>query len=626
MEMFGPYRLEELLGQGGMGEVYRAFDTRRQRTVALKRLRPQLAADAEYQERFRRESRLAARLSSPHVIPIHDFGEIDGRLFIDMRFAVGTDLGRQLAESGPLPPGRAVEIVRQVADALDSAHEDGLVHRDVKPSNVLITSDRNRDFAYLVDFGIVRAMATSTNSSLTAAGLAIGTLAYMAPELFSGGQVDRRVDVYALGCLFFEALTGQPPFTGEGPTLIYHHLYTEPPRPSAHRRDLPPGFDAVVGRAMAKDPGQRYATAGQLADAAQQALSDHTPRGSIPPRPPDHDQVTRLATGSPPDPANVAPGQRNPAQAPPSWPPAPPRPRSKLPLILGIAGMVLVLAVASAILAAVLSADGTTVDEPIPVGAEPNDVEVGEGFVWTANRSSDTISRVDPSDATSQEITVGGNPTLLEADQGAVWVWNYIDAITRVDVRTGEVSPITGGSPDAPISGIAVGGGYVWLSHSANGTVTRINMQTQAREGDPIAVGPKPLAMVFGDKFLYVVNSGDSTISTLNGPTGEVLGTPLKINQDLTGCSACIDIHDGVIYIATNDGVTPIDERYFIIGEPIPLKGYSHYTIGGGSLWVAYPLDNVIRRIDLSNRQPRGEPIKGIGRGVGEVALSLIHI
>jgi streptogramin lyase len=401
---------------------------------------------------------------------------------------------------------------------------------------------------------------------------------------------------------------------------MYHHLYTEPPRPSARRRELPAGFDAVVGRAMAKDPSQRYATAGQLADAAQQALPDRTPSGSLPPRPPDRDQVTRLATGPPPDPP---PGQRNPAQAPPFQPPAPPHPRSKLPLILGIAGVVIVLAVATAILFAVLSADGAIVDEPISVGAEPNDVEVGEGFVWTANRSSDTISRVNPSDATSQEIKVDGEPISLEADRGAVWVWNYSDAITRVDARTGEVSqPITGGSPDFPITGIAVGGGYVWLSHAANGTVTRINMQTQALEGDPIAVGPKPLAMVFGDKLLYVVNSGDSTISTLNGPTGEVLGTPLKINQDLTNCSACLDIYDGVIYIATTDGVTPIDERYFIIGEPIPLKGYSHYTVGGGSLWVAYPLDNVIRRIDLSNRQLHGEPIEGIGRGVGEVAFA----
>ncbi|MGH8601986.1 MAG: caspase, EACC1-associated type, partial [Gammaproteobacteria bacterium] len=221
---------------------------------------------------------------------------------------------------------------------------------------------------------------------------------------------------------------------------------------------------------------------------------------------------------------------------------------SKFTFILSIAGVVIVLAVVSAILFAVLS-PGTIISEPISVGAEPNDVEVGEGFVWTANLSSDTISRVNPNDATdNQEIKVGGDPTLLEAAQGAVWVWNYSDAITRVDARTGEVSqPIMSGT-DAPISGIAVGGGYVWLSHSTNGTVTRINMQTHAVEGGPIAVGAKPLGMAFGDKFLYVVNSGDNTISTLDGSTGQVLGTPLKIDLTLENCSTCIDVHDGVIY------------------------------------------------------------------------------
>ncbi|MGH3804414.1 MAG: hypothetical protein ACRDTD_30605, partial [Pseudonocardiaceae bacterium] len=206
-----------------------------------------------------------------------------------------------------------------------------------------------------------------------------------------------------------------------------------------------------------------------------------------------------------------------------------------------------------------------------------------------------------------------------------VWVWNYSDGITRVDVRTGEVSrPITGGSPDAPISGIAVGGGYVWLSHSANGTVTRINMKTQAMEGEPIAVGPKPVGMAFGDKRLYVVNSGDDTISTLYGAgtPSEVLGTPVKIDLELENCFTCIDVHDGVIYVGSAVGVTPIDERYFVVGDLIPLKDSTHFTVGGDSLWVVYPLDNVVSRIDLQTRQPRSEPIKGIGKGVGEIAFA----
>jgi serine/threonine protein kinase len=270
--VFGPYRLEELLGRGGMGEVYRALDTRKDRTVALKRLHPSLAVDESFQERFRREAKLTARLASPHVIPIHDYGVIEDWLFIDMRLAQGADLAAVLAREGPLPAARAVEIVAQVADALDAAHQAGLVHRDVKPSNVVVSSHRGRDFVYLVDFGIVRALGSSTHTSLTATGSAIGTLAYMAPELFTDATPpDHRVDVYALGCLLYETLTGRPPFTHEGPALMFDHLHTPPPKPSTARPELPAGLDDVVARAMAKHPQNRYPTPGDLATTATRA-------------------------------------------------------------------------------------------------------------------------------------------------------------------------------------------------------------------------------------------------------------------------------------------------------------------------------------------------------------------
>lgn len=307
------------------------------------------------------------------------------------------------------------------------------------------------------------------------------------------------------------------------------------------------------------------------------------------------------------------------------------RAKSKLLLVLGVACAVIVLTVASAIFFTTPQSAGTIVGKPISVGPQPHDVEIGEGFVWNTNLSSDTISRINPRDATSEEIKVGGKPIELGVDRGAVWVWNYTDAITRVDVRTGEVSqPITGGSPDAPISGIEVGSGYVWLSHESNGTITRINMQTQTQEGDPIAVGTKPtqMALAFGDNFLYVVNSEDNTISALYGPTGEVVGTPLKINQKLGG----IGVYDGVIYVWSTDdrthlplpdeSIIPIDERSFVIGEPISIKGGSFFAIAGGSGWIPYPLDNVLRRIDLPAGQPHGEPIKGIGKDVGDIEFA----
>ncbi len=267
----GDYQLEEMLGRGGMGEVYRAHDLRRDRRVALKLLAEHLAHNQEYRERFRRESHIAARLQEPHVIPIHDYGEIEGRLFIDMRLVNGTDLGKVLEQTGPLAPNRTVDIVSQIAQALDAAHSDGLVHRDVKPANVLVTD--SGDFVYLVDFGVAYATG-NMQLSLTATGFPIGTPNYMAPERFDDKPADLRVDIYALGCLLHECLTAMSPFSGDSiPALMKAHLYSPPPKPSQLRAGIPAALDDVVARAMAKDPGDRYATAGALAVAARDALT-----------------------------------------------------------------------------------------------------------------------------------------------------------------------------------------------------------------------------------------------------------------------------------------------------------------------------------------------------------------
>lgn len=257
--VLGPYRIEELLGRGGMGEVYRATDTRKGRVVALKLLHPNLADDAGFRDRFMRESQVAARINDPHVIPIHDWGEIDGLLFIDMRLVTGTDLGRLLA-TGPIGEQRAVAIVSQVADALDAAHADGLVHRDVKPDNILLDS---RDFAYLVDFGLAQA---ANDTRLTATGSAIGSFAYMAPERFGNTPVGAPADIYALACVLYQCIAGRPPF---GPDtierLISSHLTATPQR-------LGSALDPVIARGMAKDPAARYATAGEMLRDARAAL------------------------------------------------------------------------------------------------------------------------------------------------------------------------------------------------------------------------------------------------------------------------------------------------------------------------------------------------------------------
>ncbi|MCX6463201.1 MAG: serine/threonine-protein kinase [Pseudonocardiales bacterium] len=275
---FGPYRIEELLGRGGMGEVYRAHDTERDRQVALKVLPPHLAEDAEYQERFRRECRAAARLNEPHIVPIHTFGEIDGRLFLDMRLVEGTDLASWLKANGAMAPEAAVSVVSQIAAALDAAHAAGLVHRDVKPSNVLLAGVRDggvdRDvFAYLFDFGIARAQeGTGDDPVLTRAGTMPGSLAYIAPERFSGVEGDPRADIYALACVLHQSLTGRPPFEGDLATLMRAHLNAPPPRPSTTQPDLPSGLDQVVAQGMAKDPAQRPASAGALAALARREI------------------------------------------------------------------------------------------------------------------------------------------------------------------------------------------------------------------------------------------------------------------------------------------------------------------------------------------------------------------
>ncbi len=265
---FGRYRLIELLGRGGMGEVWRAHDTVTDRVVAIKVLPAHLSEDEEFQRRFRREAHAAARLDTPHVVPIHDYGEIDGRLFVSMRLIKGRDLDTVLAD-GPLEPARAVRIIDQVAEALHAAHEVGLIHRDIKPSNILL--GRN-DFAYLIDFGIAR---VADETRLTKSGNTIGTFAYIAPErLDSSADEDARADIYSLACVLYEALTGDPPFAGTTTAqLMFAHVNTPPPRPSTTQPNVSPAVDEVIATGMAKDPDQRYATTVELADAAHSAIT-----------------------------------------------------------------------------------------------------------------------------------------------------------------------------------------------------------------------------------------------------------------------------------------------------------------------------------------------------------------
>ena len=268
------YRIEELIGRGGMGVVYRAYDLRLKRPVALKLVAPSLARDEQFRERFARESELVMSLEHSNVVPIYDAGDVDGRVYLAMRLVDGTDLSSLLRAEGALEPARAIAVCSQVAAALDAAHARGLVHRDVKPSNVLLDGSGH---VYLADFGLTRRL-DGEGAELGDHGFA-GTPAYLAPEQLEGRPVDGRADVYSLGCLLYECLTGERVFVRSSRLAVaWAHLEEEPPRASTRIPGLPAGIDGVITRALAKDPEQRFPTCGALVSAAQDALGLGKPR------------------------------------------------------------------------------------------------------------------------------------------------------------------------------------------------------------------------------------------------------------------------------------------------------------------------------------------------------------
>jgi serine/threonine protein kinase len=335
--VIGGYRIEAEAGRGGMGIVYKATQLGLDRVVALKLIAPELAEDADFRERFKRESKIAASIDDPNVIPVYEAGEEDGLLFITMRYVEGTDLRQLLMQEGKLDPERAATIISQVADALDAAHARGLVHRDIKPGNVLMAKRGKRDHAYLTDFGLTK--HTASKAGLTKTGTWVGTLDYVAPEQIQGGQIDARTDVYALGCVLYQCLAGQVPFERDSDIAkIWAHI-ADPPPPIHSLVDLPPLLAAVVHQAMEKEPDARFVSAGDFGRAALDASRGGVPVVSgrpvgagpaAPPAPPPG----RGAPPPPPSGPRTAPPPpppshgRAPAPPPPSYPraPAPPPP------------------------------------------------------------------------------------------------------------------------------------------------------------------------------------------------------------------------------------------------------------------------------------------------------------
>jgi eukaryotic-like serine/threonine-protein kinase len=571
---FGRYRLRTRLGRGGMGEVWRALDTAKDREVALKVLGSWLGGDPQFADRFRRESAVAARLNAPNIIPIHDYGEIDGRLYIDMPLINGVDLGA-LLEQGPLEPARVVGIITQVARALDVAHRAGLVHRDVKPSNILVCTDSD-DHTYLIDFGIAKAIG---GTQLSMSGAVVGTAAYMAPECFTGVG-DARSDVYSLGCVLFEALTAQPPF--DAPHVFAYarmHENAPPPRPSAVRAEVPAALDAVVARALAKAPDARFPTTGDLAAAARAALTAPPVPGPADRRPWTAPTVVTPVPPQPPGPRFYGPPAtyRPPMYAPPLPAPAAPPARSRRGAWLVGALLAVLVLVVVGVVALRPSGSPTPLLSP-PSTSTPSSTAVADpvrNLVLTGH--TDTVYVVGTTE-------LDGRPVAVSASKDrTVRIW---------DLTTGQQvgQPLTGHTDE--VGGMALtqlDGRPVAVTGSSDNTVRVWDLTTGRERGQPLTghtggIGTVAVAQIDG-RPVAVTGSADKTVRVWDLTTGQQRGEPL------TG-------HTDVVYAVTT-------------GE-----------IDGRPVAVSVGKDRTVRVWDLTTGQQRGQPLTGHNGDIDSVAVT----
>jgi DNA-binding beta-propeller fold protein YncE len=593
---FAGHRVIAEVGRGGMGVVYRVHDPVLDRERALKVIVPALSGDPAFRERFRRESRLAAAVEHPNVIPIYRAGEERGRLFLVMRLVAGTDLRAEVAERGRLDPARATAIIAGIAGALDAAHASGLVHRDVKPANVLIEPGAGRERVFLTDFGISR---SETATTITGSGEVMGSIDYAAPEQLEGGEVDRRTDVYSLGCVAFFALTGEPPFPRDSDVAkMYAHVHAPRPRASALVPGLAPAVDEAIAGALAVDPDRRPRSAGEFAAALEAATAGlheaRTERLRRRPRPrpaaPARRRRRLLATAV----AAVAVIAAAAAIIATSGGGNPPEPRVVATIRAGggpnglavAPSTVWVAAHASRELIAIDRRRGRTIGPAIRIGGRPSAVAVGfgsvwltdaengilyriahhriaqrigvgdvpadvvaaNGFVWVANQGSNTVSRIDPfgrPPSVSATIPIPGGPHALAIGDGGVWV-AAIDGgtVSEIDERRGSMigRPIPVG--DRP-SDVATGPGVVWAIDNASGKLVRIDPAARTT-GPPTAVGPSPRGLKQGLGYLWVANGGDDTVWRVDQGTDRRVGDPIAAGRD----PADLAIGDGSVWTA----------------------------------------------------------------------------
>jgi serine/threonine-protein kinase len=643
------YRIESLIGRGGMSVVYLAHHEGLERKAALKLLAPELAENDAFRQRFIRESRIAAGLDHPNVIPVYDAGEADGELFIAMRFVRGSDLRRLLDEHGPLEPADVVRVIDQLGAALDAAHEEGLVHRDVKPANVLLspaTPPARVGHLYLADFGLTK--KSLSGSGFTKSGQFVGTIDYVAPEQIRSEPVDGRTDVYSLGCVLYECLTGEPPFVRDTEVAVmFAQLNDPPPNPTAVRPDLPKAIDAVVARAMAKSPDERHGTPGQLATAARDALRTATTveQEPIAPALPRRSRVRPALIGG----AAVAlvaatalvvallgGNQGGPAagSTTPSGSSAVTTPHSGAssagaPLLpSGFKGVARVDPKKGALAESfplhlvsctcpsqaprpILAAEGalwlfngsdskTTIQKVNPATGAPEDpvplrdtgvqtvfFAAGQSSVWVLTSAGirgvgdDALYRVDPgSNDVLASIDIGEQGAGVAAGEEGVWVVTVGGDLQEINTGTNRVRRSVPGIPEA--TGLALAGGFVWVSDAIQGVVYRVDPDSEKVDTIRLQGADGIAADATG---VWVMDRASGTVVRID-PDGGDVGQQIRVGAD----PASIAVGEGFVWVSDQgDGSVYRVDPGRLESTAIPLgddPGPGGVSVGEGGVWL----------------------------------------
>jgi tRNA A-37 threonylcarbamoyl transferase component Bud32/streptogramin lyase len=555
------YRIEALLGRGGMSVVYRARHAALDRNAALKLLAPELADDARFRERFLRESKLAASLDHPSIVPVYDAGEVEGQLYIAMRYVEGSDLKHLLREDGALEPKRALMLLGQLADALDFAHARGLVHRDVKPSNALLDM---REHAYLADFGLTK--SASDRSAVTVTGRIMGTVDYAAPEQIEGKPVGGSADVYSLGCLLYECLTGDVPFPRESElAVLWAHVHEPPPKLPAY-----PILEPVIAKALAKEPKKRYATCRDLVDTARDELGLQ-------------DVVVV---------------------------------HDRRPLLLALVGGLLVVGALATGLVLAFAGGGHTPRADLTVrgntvvrinaatgkvtgvsrvGQGPESVAVGDGIVFVHNWTDGTVSKLDlRTGAVRGTVGLAGSAPLvpaqtIAADAGGAWVVeSTADGGLLTHIRPGHLLPQTVPLADSPVT-LAIGAKALWVALKTvrGSAIAELDPSDGSLQRIVRLPFPDVQSIAVGRDALWIANQGLGRVMLVrvDPSSGRITGrTTLRTNG---GTVAGIALGFGAVWLAQSQpsALLRIDSGTLRVTKrilPPSVPRASSASIGGG--------------------------------------------